>query len=415
MIAAAGNIALGAARYGLRKYGARAATTAAAAGLGYAGYRASGKWKSKARGVTVRKIDKNATPRYRPARRQFIDGSENQPANEGAQGGYNQWDESRMKTGRKAVMATVASTLLKQNLDTGVTCFKNISQFNGANGSVFCGHLLDASANKRYLPLYLFDLTHLAEAGQPAAHRLCMETTGADDGKCSWISIPGKDFQNVDSYVPYWHYASTNFPTTAWNNRLHFGSTIIKLNLWGIKTRPVKWIIRLVKFSGDDYTPVADDGLTVTTVTSQLGNAFWQPQVKRLVGNPIADQPTALSRCMKILGTRVVHIGPTVTTESDDRPHIHTLTWKHDINKVVSMRKYQSVSNDDVNVVNPNISTSDNNSTHLTADFTPFSKDRVYLMVSCQVFNEVVSPTVRDSSNSPSFDYNLKTTVRCIQ
>lgn len=338
---------------------------------------------------------------------------------QGSQGGYAQWEQEGKRTGKKQTRSSIADVLVKRNIDTAVTCFKNLNQFNGTTGAVPCGHYVDTSLAKRYLPVYLFDLMAMpapAPTGIGYGFRQFMYTGAPNDGVIGWEPILGKDAAALDSAYPYYHYASTNFPQSAWNNDIHFGKTSIKLNLWGHKTRPVKWEIKLVKFTSDEYTPVSDDGLSLNQVTSTMGNAFWQAGVKRLVGNPIADQPSIKRGCMKVIAKKSVEIGPITNIESDTRNHVHTLYWTHYINKVVGMRKAQVVEGDDANVVNVNQDQPDTPADHSgAADYTPLAKDRLYLMVACQTFTEVISPTAVDSTNTPYFDYNLKTTVRCIQ
>lgn len=330
-----------------------------------------------------------------------------------AQGGYQQHTTAYVKSGRKVKVASVADQLQRRNIGTAVMQFKSIPQFSGDFGVRAINNRVIASTGKRNVPIYLMDLTHLANAGQPCFHRLYMWTSGAADGKCGWDSVSGENSVGGTTLVPFLRYASQNFPAASFPDRLHFGRTDIKLNLYGMKTRPTEFILSLVRFKDDHYTPVDDQGLNVIGTCDEIGTAFWQSRIKRLTANPIADQYTIRDRAMQVINRKVYKIGPTTTDQSDPDPHCITVNWKHDINRIVSMRKYQTVSTDDVEVVDANKVPIDTNTSQPSANYTPFAKDRVYLLIEAKAWVPQVETDPTDATNSPSFDYNVKTTVRC--
>lgn len=331
----------------------------------------------------------------------------------GSQGGYQQHTTAFVKTGKKFSVKRVADKLQQKNIGTCVVQFKNIPQFTGDYGALSVNHRDVTSTGKRQCPIYLMDLTHLADSGQPCMHRLYMwSAAGAADGKCGWDSISGINGVGGLTTVPFVRYQTTAFPAAAYPDRLHFGRTEIKLNLYGMKTRPTKFILSLVRFQDAHYTPVDDQGSNVIGTCDELGTAFWQSRIKRLTANPIADQSTIRTRAMKVLKQRVYKIGPTSSDQTDPDPHCITVHWKHDINRICSMRKYQQVSTDDAVVVDANKVSQDINTSQWTTNYTPFARDRVYLLIEAQAWVPLAEASPVDATTSPSIDYNFKTTIR---
>lgn len=259
------------------------------------------------------------------------------------------------------------------------------------------------------------DLTHLANAGQGCMHRLYMWASGAEDGKCGWESILAPTSNASTSTVPFWLYHSQNFDTGSFHDRVHYGRVSMKLNLYGQKNRPVKFTLSLVQFKHDHLTPVNDQGLNTIGTCDDIGNAFWQSRIKRLTANPIADAFAVRNRDMKVLARRVYNIGPTSSDQNDPDPHCVTVRWNHDINRIVSMRKYQPTQGDDALVVNGNIVQVDTATAQLTANYTPFAKDRVYLLIEAHAWTPLAEADPVDASTGPSIDFNFKTTIRTDQ
>lgn len=257
------------------------------------------------------------------------------------------------------------------------------------------------------------DLTHLWDSGLPCLHRLIMHTSGANDGKMGWMSIAGVNATGAGATIPYLRYATQNFPKTNFPDRLHFGKSVMKLNLYGCKTRPTTFTLSLVRFKKDNYTPVNDQATAEVPVCDEIGTALWQSRVKRLVANPIADQSSIRTGDMVVISKRVYNIAPTSTTEADPDPHCITVNWTHDMNKIVSMRKYQSVSTDDAHVIDAQRAQVDVETTQVTANYTPFAKDRVYLMIEATAWTPLAEADAVNADTSPSIEYNFKTTVRC--
>ena len=360
-----------------------------------------------------RKMGISSTPRYQPGRRKFADGGENSRGlSAGGQGGYQQHTYRYKKTGSKTALATVAQRLQKVNLDTAVTQFQKMGQFTGDYGAFPLSHSVYTSTQKRLLPLYLMDLTHLAEVGQGPLHRAYIWTTGGGDGKLGWEVQAGTNKIGTSTNVPFYKYATPGYQVATYHDKLHFGLMKIKLNLYGQTNRPTKITLQLVQFNSDDYTPVSDDGQSTQTAgANQIGNAFWQPQYKALVGNPIADQVRSRVKAMKVLRTATYNIGPTSTTENDHDPHCITVVWNHYHNRIVNMKKFQPVFTDDVDAVNPSKPGGDVAVNE--AKVTPFAKDRVYLLIKSTAWTQLTDPATHDATNSASFEINCQTTVRC--
>lgn len=335
----------------------------------------------------------------------------------GFAGGYSQMESRKYRTGRKQTLKSITDSLMKRNLALCVSEFKNLGpEFTGDMGAYAIGHNIDGGVARRYMPVYLFDLTRTALAGQPCAHRLYMHTTGGDDGKCAWMAVNGLDANGATSTIPYELYRNSVLASTNRPYSIHYGKISIGINLYGQTARPTKFTVSLVQFKDEEALPISDDGENSVTTISQNGNSFWQPRLKALVANPLASQPSAKRKDLKVIRTKTFSIGPTSTTESDPDPHIITVKWTHSMNKVLNMRKYQPTVTDDSIVVDAtksktDVATSAGAGENL-GQSTPHGKDRVYLLVQANAWTPVTAPTTLTSANTPSFDVVLRTTYR---
>lgn len=327
----------------------------------------------------------------------------------GNQGGYSQISYYYKRTGKKTDIAKVSTLLQKRNLDVAVMQFYNVPQFSGDIGAYKLSHTLDAGGNHQ-LPLYLLDLTAIGGAGQPCFWRPYLNSSG----HTNWGAQLLKNNIGGNTSVPFLKFATQNYDQGSHHDRIHYGLMDIKLNLYGQVNRPTKFFIQLVQFDSDEYVPVPDDGLSIVTSVSYMANAFWQPRFKSLVGSPIADNNRHPRKGMKILKKAIFNIGPQSGTELDADPHCIVVKWKHYYNKLINMRKYQPVANTATSALDTNQVNVDAATTQLTANYTPFAKDRVYLIVSSTAYTTVNIPgTTEDVTNTASFDINCQTTIRC--
>lgn len=394
VVAAVGNIALQGAKYAAKKYGPKFALGAATAGAGYAGYKAFGKGTTGKKAV-VKRLDKPAVSK------QVV----------GTQGGYEQHEYIYKQSGRKTNIANVANLLQKKNLDTLVYSFKKLDLFGGGFGQFDVAHRYDATTERRYMPLYLLDLTQLPGSGPGCMYRAYMHHTGANDGKIGWVEQNGYDGSGVLSPLPFIKY-STNNDLSAFHDKRHYGLMTIKLNLYGMTTRHTTFKVSLVQFKSDDYTPTDDMGSVLTTVTNELGTNFWQPRIRKLTANPIADTQSLRASDMKVVKSETFEIGPVATTEADTSPHHVTISWKHYYNKLVASRKTQTVFTDDDNVIDPKKTDVDIISVPAGKSYTPLAKDRLYLMIEATSWVGTYTTVPADATNAPSFDINTSVTCR---
>lgn len=104
----------------------------------------------------------------------------------------------------------------------------------------------------------------------------------------------------------------------------------VKLNLYGSKTRPIRYHIRIVQFKDKEtYDPflLTTDPANIAQINAEA-QQFYQEELKQLTYNPIDKVNVYNSkRAYRVIHSEVITIDPPKTIDQDQVPNVHT--WKY--------------------------------------------------------------------------------------
>lgn len=390
--ATAAHLAIQGARAAAARYGTRVAAGAAASGAAYAGYRATRRTGRKT-GPTVTRL----TPRKRP-RTNFDGGA-------AAQGGYVQEERRRLTTGRKEKKSQIVKSLATRDLLSRTLFWKVLpTQFTGTFGMLQLSNN-NSDAQKTWLPLYLFDLTHLQAGGvsKGVCHRANIGT-GTSPGVVNWASVSGQDAGAGTTNNMGILRQSPDFPSTP-QPVIHYGTAHVNLVLYGNTTKNTVFNVALVQFTDEENAPF--DDLAGGESGNPKHNAFWQERVRRYITHPCEQSVKYRQSGMKVLRSRTFKIAPSSSTELDTNPHHLIVKWKHHINKQVGMRLTGTATMNASQISNAQYNVTDAAGGAGILTDTPRVKDRVYLLVEA---NDWIASGTDDNSKCASFDVALTCT-----
>lgn len=110
----------------------------------------------------------------------------------------------------------------------------------------------------------------------------------------------------------------------------------LKLNLWGAKSKAVRYQIDVIQPKSDEVNPYH---WAIDTPMNTVAAQAWEEQVKQYTFNPISKLDHYIKSNFKIIKSMSVMISPTSTTESDADPHVKTIDWFMRVNKMVQFDK----------------------------------------------------------------------------
>lgn len=248
-------------------------------------------------------------------------------------GDYSQFTEKRIQTGRKK--KTTFARLVKevrQKAETSIFRFGGMNQGPGANGFFWCNKYISADATNDSLPLYMYDLTSVVNVvngvntpGQP----LYRAKTTIADGSITWDYVQGQDPSGALTY----QLQNEKIPSTSTvldypHDKSRLLWTDVRLNLYGAKTKAIKWTIQVVKLLDDCLDPIPTNVPTSPNYEFYKKNSFYQGLIKPYTYNPLAlTSAGQVSRRLKVLKTYTTVIQPVSSTESDTNPHTKVLKW----------------------------------------------------------------------------------------
>lgn len=240
---------------------------------------------------------------------------------------YQQWESYRAKrrfgklTQRKINHLSMESTtffwrsLGNLDLGLGTLLFNNYYTAGSAAG----------------VPMYIFELnscinTRNAQVHSPSPMYI---PTRTEAGGYTWNSQNGQAADGSNSTV--WHIERAPDSSTSFSTFPGGASILewadIRLDLFGCKAQPTKFIIELCQLS-EDVVP------SVGTNTDLNHVRFWDQQIRSFISNPNLSQiGYGFAKEKRVLDRRVVDIDPTSTTESDQDPHIKTLKLFYKLNR----------------------------------------------------------------------------------
>lgn len=250
----------------------------------------------------------------------------------GTGGDYSQFTEARMKSGIKK--RTTLPSLVKevrQKAETTLFRYGGFGLGPGANGFFWCNKQQDLNNPYDFMPLYMYDLTavnNMVNNVQTLAQPFYRAKSAAGNGSFYWDAVSGLHANGTPfSYLVNEKSTSASTSATLPHLKSRLLWTDVRLNLYGAKTKAIKWTIQVVKLNEDFLDPLDAAKYSSPSYGYQKMNACWQSLLKPSMYNPLALTGPGQTRGIKVLKTFTTIIQPTSTTESDANPHTKILKW----------------------------------------------------------------------------------------
>lgn len=254
--------------------------------------------------------------------------------NASVQGGdYSQFTEKRLVTGRKKKVTLARLTKeVHQKSEPTIYRFGGMNQGPGANGYFWCNKVISADAITDSLPLYMYDLTsciNIVNGVETFAQPLYRAKTTVADGSITWEYVSGQTNTGASSpNLQLEKATSTSTLPDYPHEKSRLLWTDVRLNLYGAKTKAIKWTIQVVKLLDDCLDPIPTNAPASPNYEYFKKNVFYQGLTKPYCYNPLALTSAGLvTRKYKVLKTYTTVVQPTSTTESDANPHCKILKW----------------------------------------------------------------------------------------
>lgn len=249
-------------------------------------------------------------------------------------GGYTQWEQTKGKAtlSKNLSKVTQMMRMLNSSKEKVIYRWNGVKNFDD-NGFYWLQNR--TVVGRRYLPCYAFDLTSClnaqANGTQISSAPMCKLYTIAGD--VGFEAVSGLQPDGATS-TSTWTIEQAGYSGAAGDlsmvkphNKDYLKWLSVKMNMWGCKNRSTRFTMQLVQFKEESCCP--ND---FTAVNNQR-TALFQALIKSKAFNPISTSSTQLRKYYKVLKSESFIIQPTSTTETDQDPHVRTVSWFVRMNK----------------------------------------------------------------------------------
>lgn len=332
-------------------------------------------------------------------------------------GDYLQFTTENRTMGRRISRGLKQRRLVSAARESVIYSFKALKSFDD-NGYHFCSNNVAAGGmtGNNELPVYCLLLNGRTIGGSAAATpllRMYIRNTGDEDGKLFWGACAGNVVSGTGTgtseLLQLEYMSSDPMPS---GQRMHWDWSQVQFNLWGAKSKAVKWNIQICKVSDEDVNPwnYLADAETARVMPAE-GQLAWLETVKQFVFNPLAKiNVESVKSKIKVLKTWEKVIQPTTSIENDADPHAHVLKWFNRWNRNISFDKKILANgtvglNNDVDLYQPKDIMS---GIQKPFQWYPDDKDAVFIMIRASAYTHSSSPDGVTNNLYGSFDVSMR-------
>lgn len=244
-------------------------------------------------------------------------------------GGYNQWQKRKISTGKRVKQSTLDRRLVRASRNYTLLGFRGVKNFDDKGFYPIHSVKVDSI---NYQPLMVFALNLQTSIGlvQPALQ------LAFDDQVSRWKWYTVNGLSPTAASDNSLQIIRSSDPSPPKMNSTYHEYTHLKMNLWGAKAKPVKYVIDVMQPLSDEVNPWH------LPVASALGTAAaqaWEEMVKQFTFNPIARIDHNIRKSFRIVKSMTVTFDPVLTVEADSDPHVKTIEWFIRRNKIVHYDK----------------------------------------------------------------------------
>lgn len=333
-------------------------------------------------------------------------------------GDFLQFTTENHTMGRRLPAAVKDRRIVRAARESVIYSFKALKSFDD-NGYHFMSNNVASGdmVGNNALPVYCLLLNGRTIGGSASATPLLRmyvrNIAGPEDGKLFWAPQVGNVVSGTGtgtSELLQLEYTSAD-PMPI-GQRMHWDWSQVQFNLWGAKSKAVKWNIQICKISDEDVNPwnYLTDAESARVMSAE-GQLAWLETVKQYVFNPLAKiNVESVKSKIKVLKTWEKVIQPTTTIENDADPHAHVLKWFNRWNRNVDFDKKVIANgvvglNDDVELYRPKDIMS---GTSRPWQWYPDDKDVVFVMIRASAYTHSGAEEPITNSVYGSFDVTLR-------
>lgn len=329
-------------------------------------------------------------------------------------GGGVQWTRSRLSTGRLKRGYPLVRRLATVNGEKLVYRLRAVKNFDNS-GYIWANKTTNALA--RQYPFYAILLNGKNCGGSnifPFRQLYALtDNMSTDDGRLGWFGRPTMELNGALTLNRY----GVEFGTDASDQeKMLWRSTTIKMNLWGAKSKPVRWTVEVVRCTDHRVSPfyrkIASSFATGETVSMEAQQNL-EAMMKQYYFNPIATVNWHQNRHFKVLKRFDMVIQPVESTDGDQDPKCHQLNW------VTKWDRVLDFTDNNANGLNVAFNDDERNfeqvqevNSEIDGDsHVPKGNGAVFLMVRASDFSDwAETGPVFSSSLHGSFDFDIRTT-----
>lgn len=413
------NIALGAGKYYVRKYGTKAALAAGTAYAGYKGIKYATSSKPKVTRETV-VAPKRTKVVVQPIRKKIVRkkispsytksnmGRRRAPGKMIRQQADGQRKEYSFKNGKKLTSSALVDKTVKAAIQRQLFFWRRYD-VEGAGNAFALGLDNAIGGTTRFLPIYMFDLTARPQVvlgtQQDAifAYRLATDTTGTADGKVRWVNVAGKTAANVDSTAVQ-PYETSNLANDRFSAPISLLNWVdIRAQFQGPRAVPGKITVQLIKLLDEDIDPNPSNGLVGNSGATNIKHqVFWQSEIASCTVSPVHIYTRPKQKYIKVLASKTFETQPRESVDKDARGQMTVLKWFNRLNKIINYNNRGSQVSNDNDLVDGRLPTGTNLS---GIGISPYadSKDKIFLYV--KAYQPITSG---DPEFASSFELNCR-------
>lgn len=236
-----------------------------------------------------------------------------------------QFTTENKTTGRIMRSSIKSSKLLKSAREQYIYSFKAHKAFDD-NGYLWAAQSINNT--QRLFPIYALLLngreTGIAPSCAPLRRLAAYNVAGADDGRLLWNDVVGIDPSTGvagTQYLLQEYRATSSHPG---QSQFHDWSEV-KLNLWGAKSKAIKWSIMVCKVYDENDSPWTSTSGSLLPIEAQQA---WEEMIRQYTYNPIMKlNYEKRKNRIKILKTWEKVLQPNTSIDGDADPPVHVFKW----------------------------------------------------------------------------------------
>jgi len=253
-----------------------------------------------------------------------------------------QWTRSKLRTGRKKPLMA----RLKQNLGTStqplVYRLRKVKNFDNHGALPMDKY---QTPEQVFYPWYVMSLNscNRVNAQTNPVRQLSQFKTGTNEGRMQWNAVAHMNASGsplttqYDVLKGFREGFSNHVENALWQH------SNIKMNLWGAKNKPVRYTVEILTVTDHKLSPF---NLSAGSMLGTEPQQELESMMKQYYFNPISVINWGGSKHIKVLKRFDIVIQPVESTDGDQDPKCHQLTWDTTWDRVVNYKDVMAAFSD---------------------------------------------------------------------